>query len=180
MADACWGLSQWFVCPAEWVCCLSLKQPSREKHRVSYPRRVESRVTGLVCRYLKCVSHEPLCGCAEFSFPPARSVCLWIPPCCISTFNSRYLIDALMQSNSLKWNSKTEMLNKSPSKQLTGQGEQKQNNMLSFSFFVVASLVQRLGSKLCDSLLLQQTKCVSQQDYVCNINVDVRNCLYIP
>lgn len=61
-ADACRGLSQWFVCPAEWVCCLSLKQPSREKQSVC---------------------HESLCGCAEFSFPQARSVyiCLCLSLC---------------------------------------------------------------------------------------------------
>lgn len=48
---ACWGLSQRFVCPAECVCCLSLKQPCREKQSVC---------------------HRALCGGAEFTLllPP--------------------------------------------------------------------------------------------------------------
>lgn len=53
MADACWGLSQWFVYPAEWVCCLSLKQPSREKQSVTSPS-VAALSSALLCLTFCC------------------------------------------------------------------------------------------------------------------------------
>lgn len=69
-----------------------------------------------------------------------------------------------MQSNSLKWNSKTKTLNKSPSnKQTTNRAQRPKTEQ---------GQAQGLGNRLY-SLLSLQIKCISQQHYEYNINVDI-------
>ena len=106
LPDACWGFSQWFVCLAEWVCCPSLKQPRRKRT----------------------VHQEPLCGFAELTSPPPSLSLSLSAVDNISSFIYRRLIDALMQSNSLKRNSRAKIFDESPGK----QGRAKTNHFLLF------------------------------------------------
>lgn len=101
--------------------------------------------------------HRLPCGCAEFSFPPDSAR---LPPLSAagwtSTYNYKCLIDALMQSSSLKRNSKANISNKTPQ---AGEQECRESEKTKQTNNTLIFYVPRAAG------LTGRTQNISQSDY---------------